>query len=767
MHSSTDGDSLSQGQEHEQADVMQWTPAQPPSNDMAPGPADQTPAGTGPLPGPPPEPTTNKSLGGSLNIPWNPRDPRTSSTQSLASSTDPRGQKRKLLIIYIHGYKGSTTSFRSFPAHVHNLLKILLAETHVVHTKIYPRYKTYRSISVACENFSQWLAPHESPTTDVVLVGHSMGGLLAAEVALLPSQGPYSNSWPFRHRILGTVSLDAPLLGLHPGVIISGISSLFRPSPKPGSADRDSSSSSSSESSSPAQPASPLPPSGASSPNLTAHSSSLTVSTHGHEEEPDPHFNPAFPNDVSYVDRGWFKNTVHFIKKYKDENLLRAAAAHVMSHLEYASCLTDYHGLRTRYNKIRQLEDGIEWQGQPGAVRVRFVNYYTVSTGRVKKAKSSSSSEGRPRGADGHWQPARSSLEFDRTTISSVSTNQSRVSTPRISIEEYTDASPRRSVQTLDSVSEVPSVNLDTTAQPESQPTRINPLESTSPQSLSQEPAKTRDLTPSTSHPPPPGQNLPFFPPPPSATSTSSASASSKDKLSRKAALAFASKAYKAALDKTLQTFKPTHVPAAAPETQPSNPPATTITTATSSSSFSEQQEQKQQEQEQEQAATNPPPSPSAVSSDIHLQNHHPMSSNPNPPPPSPPSITSTTTTSKPKKRKQKRRKFCTTPHHNHHAKHSHSHSHSHPTTTTTTTTTSGVGAGAVPNGEQEEEDEGECCPDPTWIQVFMPGVDEVGAHCGLFVADAPHYERLVGDVGERVAGWVWEDASRRAVFGF
>jgi acetyl esterase/lipase len=185
MHSSTDGDSLSQGQEHEQADVMQWTPAQPPSNDMAPGPADQTPAGTGPLPGPPPEPTTNKSLGGSLNIPWNPRDPRTSSTQSLASSTDPRGPKRKLLIIYIHGYKGSTTSFRSFPAHVHNLLKILLAETHVVHTKIYPRYKTYKSISVACENFSQWLAPHESPTTDVVLVGHSMGGLLAAEVALL------------------------------------------------------------------------------------------------------------------------------------------------------------------------------------------------------------------------------------------------------------------------------------------------------------------------------------------------------------------------------------------------------------------------------------------------------------------------------------------------------------------------------------------------------------------------------------------------------
>ena len=80
---------------------------------------------------------------------------------------------------------GNNTSFRSFPAHVHNLLKELLAATHSVHTKIYPRYKTYKAIDVATENFSTWLAPHESPTTDVVLVGHSMGGLLAAEIVLL------------------------------------------------------------------------------------------------------------------------------------------------------------------------------------------------------------------------------------------------------------------------------------------------------------------------------------------------------------------------------------------------------------------------------------------------------------------------------------------------------------------------------------------------------------------------------------------------------
>jgi hypothetical protein len=54
---------------------------------------------------------------------------------------------------------------------------------------------------------------------------------------------------------------------------------------------------------------------------------------------------------------------------------------------------------------------------------------------------------------------------------------------------------------------------------------------------------------------------------------------------------------------------------------------------------------------------------------------------------------------------------------------------------------------------------------DPAWVEVFMEGVDEVGAHCGLFLP-GPHYERLVGDVGERIAGWVWEDASRRVALG-
>lgn len=129
-------------------------------------------------------------------------DPRSSSSQSLAPSeySEPAGcerdgaQRRTLLIIYIHGFMGNDRSFRSFPAHIHSYLKAALAATHVIHSKIYPRYKTYKSIDIATAKFSTWLEPHESDTTDVILMGHSMGGILAADIVLLVSfPGPLTS----------------------------------------------------------------------------------------------------------------------------------------------------------------------------------------------------------------------------------------------------------------------------------------------------------------------------------------------------------------------------------------------------------------------------------------------------------------------------------------------------------------------------------------------------------------------------------------------
>lgn len=86
---------------------------------------------------------------------WQFHDPRSSSMQSMRPAESHHG-RRTLLLIFIHGFMGNETSFQSFPAHLHNLLTMSLAESHLVHTKIYPRYKSRRAIEFARDDFSKW-----------------------------------------------------------------------------------------------------------------------------------------------------------------------------------------------------------------------------------------------------------------------------------------------------------------------------------------------------------------------------------------------------------------------------------------------------------------------------------------------------------------------------------------------------------------------------------------------------------------------------------
>lgn len=333
---------------------------------------------------------TKSPFGGLYN------DPRSSSTQSLTPSLPEYEEieRRRLLVIYIHGFMGNDTSFQSFPAHVHGYLKLALSDSHVVHSKIYPRYKTYKSIEVARDNFSAWLEPLENSKTDVILVGHSMGGLLAADVVLkqptYQNQHQHHNGY-FKHRILGTVNLDSPLLGMHPGVIVSGISSLFRKNETP-------------KLSGEPQTQSAVSPSitGLPSPNLSTYSSPSMISDLQPTPPPPPapfvrpaltydaNYNPTFPNDVRMEERTWWKNVVHFVKKHNSEGLIDATANHIMSHLEFGGSMFDINTLKTRYESIRKLED-VDDLKQSGSShmppQVRFIQYYTICNGFPKTPK--------------------------------------------------------------------------------------------------------------------------------------------------------------------------------------------------------------------------------------------------------------------------------------------------------------------------------------------------------------------------------------------
>lgn len=292
---------------------------------------------------------------------------------NTASRTDDaQGTRRKLLLIYIHGFLGSEESFRAFPAHVHSLLAILLQETHVVHSKIYPRYRSKKSIRVARDEFSRWLSPHESPTTDVVLLGHSMGGLLSAEVVLLPASDKSGQA--LLHRILGTLSFDVPYLGMNAGVVRSGLASIFNPAKEPedkyevvGVIDHGRRGS-------------------------VGYNHVLDSDERSFWETQDANFNAAFTNDVVLPARRFWQSVGHFVHKHGRDF---ASATHqlVSSHVEFMSAMSNSKELRERYTQIRMLEEDNAMlrksvvRSQYAPARVRFANYYTVSTGRAKHRK--------------------------------------------------------------------------------------------------------------------------------------------------------------------------------------------------------------------------------------------------------------------------------------------------------------------------------------------------------------------------------------------
>ncbi|KAI1138864.1 hypothetical protein F5Y05DRAFT_352899 [Hypoxylon sp. FL0543] len=670
-------------------------------------------------------------------------DPRSSSTQSLVPSPSEQdgSGRRKLLVIYIHGFMGSDASFQSFPAHVHRYLKIALSDTHIIHSKIYPRYKTYKSLDVARDNFSLWLTPHESPTTDVVLVGHSMGGLLAADIALMPSRDQYRMGY-FLHRILGTVSLDAPLLGLHPSVITAGLASLFRPksdtttreepipddeSTEPLAHANSEDTSVYSDPSSTSQLSLPYP-----RPPRTSGSYGMTF---------DPTFNPTFVNDARVQDRGWWRNIVHFVEKHNSEGLFDAATNHIMSHLEFGGCLLDSNGLKTRYENIRKLEDvdDLKHRGFPHVPpQVRFVQYYTVCHGYPKKPNhQNSESNPETTGATRSTHSVPSSPQVPAQIDDNVTSPQSPAGIlPEDTTDTYSEESSLQLLPPEPMSEEVESASLfNTSGQPlegvadegpekdisstktssdhidasiDSQQNYHNNMDQ---KTLRDDGVTTIDLTDAVATLDldlPAIPELPVKPEPLDLEQYTDKDARRKaEKDAKRVEKDYAKlvkerdkivKERQKIIDKRKKKLAQEAEKREKEEKKRRKKETAVITGSGSTGS-------------EEQTSQNIPPLSSQEScpdSDFHAAS------------PTPGSSEQSRGKIKPPKQ-PKERKFCSLP---------------------------GKVGGQV---------------DSKWVKVFMKDTDQVGAHTGLFFR-GEHYERLVGDVGEIIVNWVQDDMTKRAI---
>lgn len=161
--------------------------------------------------------------------------------------------KKTLLLCFIHGFKGGEQTFGNKYQFAEHLRALVAKDLPKINVKVlvYPPYETRGDLGDAVSRFRGWLeekvidievdAQTPSPTVDpsvrTILIGHSMGGIVAAETVIaLASEKPiYSedgiqkddkatttfNSLMFPY-IQGVLAFDTPYLGISPGVVAHG-----------------------------------------------------------------------------------------------------------------------------------------------------------------------------------------------------------------------------------------------------------------------------------------------------------------------------------------------------------------------------------------------------------------------------------------------------------------------------------------------------------------------------------------------------------------
>ncbi|KAJ5883640.1 uncharacterized protein N7473_010526 [Penicillium subrubescens] len=171
--------------------------------------------------------------------------------------------RKTLLLVFIHGFKGGDDTFTSFPEKLRTVVGKALPAINVT-TAVYPKYETKGDLKGCVGRFRDWLqntvidlevanhtaSPTVDPSVHVFLVGHSMGGIVAAETLLLLASeqpipaNPTSKSQPapqpeddapvvepgtfmFPH-IQGVLAFDTPFLGIAPGVVSYGAEGHYR-----------------------------------------------------------------------------------------------------------------------------------------------------------------------------------------------------------------------------------------------------------------------------------------------------------------------------------------------------------------------------------------------------------------------------------------------------------------------------------------------------------------------------------------------------------
>lgn len=174
--------------------------------------------------------------------------------------------KHTLLLCFIHGFKGDEKTFGHNYAFTEHLRALVARDLPKLEVKVlvYPTYDTRGDLNECVNRFRDWLlervidlevasgtpSPTIDPSVRTILIGHSMGGIVAAETAIAltsehpihgstnaekeeerrpgedattaPSERPATPNGLMFPYVQGVLAFDTPFLGISPGVVAHG-----------------------------------------------------------------------------------------------------------------------------------------------------------------------------------------------------------------------------------------------------------------------------------------------------------------------------------------------------------------------------------------------------------------------------------------------------------------------------------------------------------------------------------------------------------------
>lgn len=170
--------------------------------------------------------------------------------------------KHTLLLCFIHGFKGDEKTFGTNYAFTEHLRALVARDLPKIEVKVlvYPTYDTRGDLNECVNRFRDWLmervidlevesgtpSPTIDPSVRTIIIGHSMGGIVAAETAIAltsehpihgstdaskedkedattaPSERPSTPNGLMFPYVQGVLAFDTPYLGISPGVVAHG-----------------------------------------------------------------------------------------------------------------------------------------------------------------------------------------------------------------------------------------------------------------------------------------------------------------------------------------------------------------------------------------------------------------------------------------------------------------------------------------------------------------------------------------------------------------